>query len=371
MNENILENQSSQAFFDETYNCSAELLFKRIKEISITDSRIRDAFKLFVSSVEANGSISVADVIFSANDVLRKKSLDESAGNAILCFDENTNSKKILKNTVNGFYSLLKLSNGVSLDIDAIGDKFSSAELKKYLIIPSKKVDKFIKIANKEGIKLKNAGNVLSINKIVINQGKDIIETFDKSQLYKDDEAISVTMGTEHFEAFSQGYSSLLSCVLCDCVSNNNLICFGVSSDISTALAMAIGYFAAAVKTKSMLNKIKFLPNTGITTVAPRPAVEDGDYFFLLKLRNLENGLPDLSHFIQLKYYITEYKNRGVIKNVLPFKENIDGTLRRLSTDSLVYDSIAEVNEKCFGVVVSVKRGESVNGIKLGYFKSV
>ncbi len=365
MNENIIENQT---LLDVD---AINILFKPIKEVNITDSRIRDAFKLFVSNVEIDGAISVGDIIFSAGDILRKRNLDENAGNMVFCYDRKTDNKKLLKNTVNGLFRLLNISNGISLDIEAVGGNIKSAYFKNYLIIPEAKTNKFKKIAEREGIQLRKAGNLLSVNAVILTRGNEILEKYDKSTLVSSDEGISVTMGSEHFDAFTKGYNSLLSYDLCNCVSDNNVICFGLSSDIASVLASAVGYFAAALKTKSSLNKIKFFLDSGVITASPRPDVSDGDYFYFLKLRNEKNGLPDFTHFCQLKYYLTELKKRGVIKNVLPYKENINSVLSRLGTDSLVYDSITDINEKCFGVVVSVNRGESVNGIKLGYFRSV
>lgn len=49
--------------------------------------------------------------------------------------------------------------------------------------------------------------------------------------------------------------------------------------------------------------------------------------------------------------------------------ENIQAVLKRLQGDSMVYESLAAIPDKSFGAIVSVPRGESVNGIKLGYFK--
>jgi hypothetical protein len=72
-----------------------------------------------------------------------------------------------------------------------------------------------------------------------------------------------------------------------------------------------------------------------------------------------------------LRKYLAEYKNHGIIKNVLPYRENISGTLKRLCTDSLTFEAINETYDSCFGVVVSVGRGQSLNGQKLGFFRNI
>ena len=124
MNENINENQTLLDI--DIIN----VLFQPIKEVNITDSRIRDAFKHFVSNVEIDGTISIGDIIFSAGDIVRRHALDENAGNLIFCYDKKTDNKKLLKNTVNGIYRLLNISNGISLDLDAVGGSIKAANQK-------------------------------------------------------------------------------------------------------------------------------------------------------------------------------------------------------------------------------------------------
>ena len=58
---------------------------------------------------------------------------------------------------------------------------------------------------------------------------------------------------------------------------------------------------------------------------------------YLLKVRSDAYGLPDKSHFGQLYYYLTEKKKEGIIKDVLPVRENIQKTIFRLSGDKLEY----------------------------------
>ena len=91
----------------------------------------------------------------------------------------------------------------------------------------------------------------------------------------------------------------------------------------------------------------------------------------MLKLRNDQNGLPDKVHYGQLYYYLGEKKKMNIIKDVLPIRENIGRVINRLSRADLEYVQLAQVPDNCFGVIVSVGRGESVNGVKLGYFKGI
>jgi hypothetical protein len=79
--------------------------------------------------------------------------------------------------------------------------------------------------------------------------------------------------------------------------------------------------------------------------------------------------MPEKAHYGQLYYYLNEKKKLNIIKDVLPVRENISKVINRLSRADLEYVSLSSIPEDCFGVIVSVGRGESVNGIKLGYFK--
>ncbi|MBR4799373.1 MAG: hypothetical protein IK047_03830, partial [Clostridia bacterium] len=82
-------------------------------------------------------------------------------------------------------------------------------------------------------------------------------------------------------------------------------------------------------------------------------------------------GLPDKIHLGQLCYYLSEMKKRGIVKDVLPVKKNVDATIDRLCGETLEYSALADIPERCAGVIVSVRRGDSVNGIRLGFFRNI
>ena len=369
MNENA-SNNTVTMLKDIIIQKNLSKIFVPVSAIDVSDDRIKNALGLFVSNVETNGSVSVADILFSAGDLVGKSSLNEAAGNLIFAYDKPALNKKIIKNTAVGLYRLLRIHNGISLDLDAVGGNLISAELKNYLIIPQNKIKKYSAIAEKEGIQLKKAGCVLSGASIIICNGDCIIETLDKSE-FNVDPVDSISLDSRHFADFYNAYTSFLSYVLCKKIVDNNAICFGISDDLETIFARAIGIFAAALSTRSFFYNLKFLNDDKVFNVSPRPIVSDGEYFYLLKLRNNTLGLPDMVHFNQLERYLAEYKNHGIIKNVLPYRENISGTLKRLCTDSLTFEAINETYDSCFGVVVSVGRGQSLNGQKLGFFRNI
>lgn len=346
-------------------------IFVPVSAIDVFDERIRVALSSFVSNVETNGSVSAADILFSAGDLAGKCRLNETAGNLIFCYDKPSVNKKIIKNTAVGLYRLLCIHNGISLDLDAVGGSVTSAELKNYLIVPPNKAEKFTAMAEKAGIALKKAGCILSGESIIICRGNDIIETLNKSELKNIKAVDSLSLDSRHFDDFYAAYTSSLSNCLCEKVIDNNVICFGTANDLDVIFARSLGYFAAVLASKSFYNNLKFFDENKMINVSPRPCISDGEYFYFLKLRNGMFGLPDMAHFNQLKRYLEEYKKSGIIKNVLPYRENILATLNRLSTDTLAFEPFAETTDSCFGIVVSVGRGDSLNGIKLGCFKNI
>ena len=157
--------------------------------------------------------------------------------------------------------------------------------------------------------------------------------------------------------------------IIDDYFSNNNIIRFGLGGSVAEVFARALGFFAALTYLKILPVRVVFVEGNNATVAVARPNISDGDYLYLLKLKKDNYELPDKAHFGQLHYYLCEKKRKGIIKDVLPCGENINRVISRLCGQSLVYESLTEIPEDCFGVIVSVARGESVNGVKLGCFK--
>ncbi len=381
MNMNINENEVkhttfAESFTDDVYNGLHSSLFKRINNVSISDQRIKDAFTAFVKDVECGKTFSIAEVLYSSEALLKKGEINENAGNLIFCYDHSKffvgrTATKLLKNSVSGIYSLMSIHNGVAVDISAAGGSLAAAETKRFLIIPPKKEDAFIKEAQRSGVQLIKCGTILSNNRIILTLNGSTVADIDKSQIDSDSEATTVSLEKEHFSAFLSGYNAVCSFALCNCIADNNIVRFGLGCDLSTACARALGFYAAAMFLKLVPIRTVFTSDDTATVAVPRPNVSDGDYLYLLKLRNDPNGLPEKGHYGQLFYYLSEKKRMGIIKDVLPMRENINKTISRLCGNNLEYVPLSQASNDCFAVIVSVGRGESVNGVKLGYFKYI
>ncbi len=349
------------------------VLYKKIGNMTITDSRIAEVFSAFLKEVECGKTFRIIDILNTAEAVVKNGEPKENAGNQIYCYDHinianKSVSSKLLANSVGGIYTLFSIHNGLALDIDSIGSSVPAAEAKRYLILPPKKVEKFLEIARHNEIPVSKAGEVISENKIYLARNNEIIAEVDKAAM-QEDTAISVALGTECYSAFTAGYNAVCSLALCNCVSVNNIIRFGLGDDISSICAKALGIYSALTYLKTLPIRMVYTNEKTVSVAVSRPTICDGDYLYLLKLRNDVNGLPDKAHYGQLYYYLTEKKKMNIIKDVLPIRENISKVIHRLSRTDLEYVPLAQLPENCFGVIVSVGRGESVNGVKLGYFK--
>lgn len=351
------------------------LLFKRIGNITIAEPRIKEAFSRFIKEVECGTSFSISDIICSAESLLKKGEPDVNAGNVIFAFDRYVTSNKrfsskLLKNSVCGLYPLFALNNGVALDIGACGGNLAVAETKRYLIAPESKAKKLIDIAATYGVRMNRAGVMLSNDNILLTLGNETVANISKASI-NNSETHSVVLGSEHLSAFISGFNSVGMYALCTSVNLNNVLRFGLKSDLSTACARALGYFSAVMNMKQINVRTVYTADESTMVVSPKPVVADGDYLYLLKLRIDNNGAPDRAHFGQLRYYLSEKKRLGIIKDVLPVRENILPVINRLCKDSIEYVPLSDVPPNSYGVIVSVRRGDSVNGIKLGYFKNI
>lgn len=351
------------------------VLYKKITNVSISDVRIKEVFTRFIKDVECGDSFTVIDILNAAESIVKGGEPNENAGNLIYTYEHTPDANKsygakMLKNSLPGIYSLFALRNGVAIDLDTVGSSMPAAESKRCLILPPQKAEKFISASVRNGYNVTKSGEVLSSESIMLTRNNEIIASVDKN-IISSSATASVNMGAEHFESFLAGYNVINSITLCNCISSNNLVRFGLGGDISSVCARALGFYSAMTYLKTIPVRYIFVPDDGASVAVSRPATADGDYLYLLKLRKDQNGLPDKGHFGQLFYYLTEKKRMGIIKDVLPVGENVNRVINRLCNEKLGYVSMAQVPENCFGVIVSVGRGESVNGIKLGYFKSI
>lgn len=387
MNDNlneIINDTESEAVIEQTLSEIVEndlstglhsVLYRPINDVTIRDIRIRDVFTRFLKEIECGDSITVNDILMAAEKCVCGGEPDENAGNYIYTYDANSVSdkkiaNKLIKNSVGNIYSLFSIHNGLTLELGLLGGSIAAAESKRYLIVPQKKAEKFNSIAKKGSVTLSKVGEVISTNRILISENSDVVASIDKT-LIQSSAPTKVDIGTEHFAAFLAGYNAVCSLALCNCVSSNNIIRFGLDGSLSEICARALGFFGALTYLKTIPVRVVYVPDNNATVAVSRPKVVDGDYLYLLKLRKDAYELPDKGHFGQLYYYLNEKKRNGIIKDVLPCGENINRVIKRLCTDELTYDSLTEIPENCFGVIVSVSRGESVNGIRLGCFKNI
>ena len=373
VNEVEKEKTASEMYEEKFSNGICSMLFKPINDITIRDLRIRDAFTRFLKEVECGNSITINDVLMSAVKCVASGEPDETAGNVIYSYDathvkDKKIAVKLFKNSYSNVYSLFSVHNGISLDLSGFGGDLNGAESKNFLVASSRKASKLVANAKKVGVDLTKVGEVISSNKIILSSGSDHIATIEKSVL-QSLSPIRLDIGTEQFDAFLSGYNSVCSLALCNCISKNNIIRFGLGGNIAEVFARALGFFAALDYLKILPARVVFVEGNNATVAVSRPNISDGDYLYLLKLKNDNYELPDKAHFGQLHYYLCEKKRKGIIKDVLPCGENINRVINRLCGQTLAYESLTEIPEDCFGVIVSVARGESVNGIKLGCFK--
>ena len=350
------------------------VLYKRINSVNIRDARMQNAFSLFLKSAECGKTISVGEIIYSVEAILKGGEPDENADNLIYCIDyipliKHPSFPKLFKNSVAGIYSLFNIHNGMSIDLDAIGGSVSAAETKRFIVLKPKQANKIINLCTQNGIKISFVGKLLTSNKIILCRGNEIVETIDKTIISKDNLGVSVSIGNEHFSDFASGYNSVCSLMLCNCISSSNILRFALGGDINSVFARALGFFSAAMLFKAMPIRSVYSDEAFSSVAVSRPNVADGDYFYMLKVRNGSDGLPDKAHLMQLYYYLREKKAKSIIKDVLPIRENISGMLYRLGNEQLRYIPLGEIPSDSFGVIVSIGRGQSVNGIELGYFK--
>jgi len=365
----------SEKLIDAMLNGNTSKLYKPVSNVKIDDVCIKEAFKGFLKDVECGKEFRIIDIISSAESVVKKSIPDENAGNAVYAYSHKVIGKKrvdnwIVRNSVNGIHSLIAIHNGITIDARSFNSSIPIAETLRYAIVDPKREKRLVSLFKKYAIKTEKIGEVISSDRVIISCGNESTANFDKSQL-RTDISEAITLGPEHFNAFLSGYNAVCAAVLCGSVSDNVVIRFGLGDDINAICARALGYYSAVTYFKSIPLSVVYTNDESATVAVPRPNVEDGDYLYLLRLRNDEYGLPEKGHYGQLYYYLNEKKKMGVIKDVLPLRENVENVISRLSGDSLEYVSISEIPKDSFGIIVSAKRGDTVNGIKIGYFKGI
>ncbi len=351
------------------------VLYKKIGSVNINELRISSVFSRFIKDIECADSFTVMDIINCAEAVIKDKEPDENASNVIFAYDHRSIankslSKKLFKNSYCGIYSLFTLHNGITVDLDAVGQSLSAAETKRFLVAKPKKAQKLFNLAKKNAVNIQKAGEVITTEKILLTSGNEVISSIDRSVI-NNAEKISLNLNGDHFKAFISGYNAVFSLALCNTVSTNNIIRFGLGGSFENVCARALGYYSALTYLKNAPVRFVFTHEDNATVAVGRPNINDGDYLYLLRVNNDINGMPDKAHFGQLAYYLNEKKRMGIIKDVLPVGENTQRIINRLCGETLTFDSMAEIPAESFGVVVSVGRGESVNGLRLGCFKNI
>lgn len=351
------------------------VLYKKIGSVNINELRISNVFSRFIKDVECSDSFTVMDIINCAEAVIKNKEPNENAGNVIYSYDHRAIANKrlankLLKNSFCGIYSLFSLHNGITVDLESVGQGLPAAETKRFLVVKPQKAQKLYEKAKKNGINIVKAGEVITTEKILLTSGNEVIASADRSVI-NNAEVKSVNLNGDNYKAFLSGYNAVFSLVLCNAVSSNNILRFGLGGGFENVLARALGYYSALTYLKNVPVRFVFTAEDNATVAVGRPNVVDGDYLYLLRVNNDVNGFPDKAHFGTLVYYLNEKKRLGIIKDVLPIGENTKRIINRLCGDNFTFDSMADIPEAAFGIIVSVGRGESVNGLRLGCFKNV
>ena len=351
------------------------VLYKKIGSVNINEIRISNVFSRFIKEVECSDSFTVMDIINSAEAVIKDRELDVNAGNLIFAYDHRgiankSLAKKLFKNSCCGIYSLFSLHNGMTVDFNAIGNSLPAAETKRFLVAKPKKAQKLYEQAKKNSINIVKAGEMLATEKILLTSGNEVISSADRAVI-NNLEKISLSLNSEHFNAFRTSYNAVFSLVLCDNVSYNNILRFGLGGSVENVFARALGFYAAITYLKTAPVRFVFTPDDSANVAVGRPNVSDGDYLYLLRVNSDVNGMPAKAHFGQLAYYLNEKKRLGIIKDVLPVGENTKRIINRLCNENLAFEYMADFPSDSFGVIVSVGRGESVNGLRLGCFKNI
>ena len=359
----------AERFIAEIEAIIASKLYKRVSNVTINNAAIKEAFSQFVSDVEFGKSFSLMDILDSAETVVKGRDVKCFAGYLICAFDadnlpKNRFAARLIRKSIPNVFNLISRVQGLSINVS----EFMNYQVLRFLPVAPEKASKLLLKAQKYGIKIEKVGEVLSQNKIIVTENNSIITSYDTDAIFES-EPTSISLNDSNFIAYKKGYDSVLSVMLCNSVAKNNLIRFPVESDFSELLAYALGYYSALTYHKSYPIKTVYISDSSIGVASARPNVADGDYLYFLKLRNDANGLTDKVHYGQLYYYMSEKKKLGIIKDVLPIRENIETVIDHLCGENLTFEPISSMPEGDYGIIVSVGRGESVNGIKLGYFR--
>ena len=377
MNENVSINNNEyndletlDGFFKNDFR---SILFKRIGGLSFNNPVISEAFEYIKRNVELPNEFSLSEMFLDAESVVFNSKPDFNAGNKIYCVNgvpDNKTSKIILKNSVGGIHALFSLKNGVLLDIDAAGGSIKKAETKRFVVLNEKKAKKLSERLKKHNSELYCVGEMISIPKIIFKKNGETFDSIDKA-IIDSAEKLQLTISDNNREAFVSAYKAVASFALCESLRDDNVFRLALGGSFEDLVARAIGYYFALMCFKKAPLRCLFTDENNCNVAVLKPNVSDGDYVYLLRVKCDPNGMPDIIHYAQLQNYLIVNKKNEKIKDVLPFRENIDRVLTRLSNDKVEFVSINNSVECEFGIVVTVSRGYSVNGIQLGYFKGI
>ncbi len=371
----IQNNETQETLPKEFEELLQSKLFYRVESVVIKNIRIRDVFASFTSEFDCVKSFSPVEILYAADALITGNKLDLQPESLIVSFDMDGNADKelqseLLKRSVSGIQSLLALKCGVILDLDALGDKLRVCQTARYLILSEKRYKKLSARMQKAGVAYRIVGRVSVEPRIVFHKGETVLKSIDRAELENANVIPSLELGDAEFSAFKNGYYSACSQSLCDCVSKSNIIQLGEDTTLANICATVLGIYSTSSLRDSSPARIALFNNSLINVAVSRPTVSDGDYVYYLKLSNDAFGLPNPSHFRQLAFYLREMKKIGVIHGIFSYREDITRILNRLSNDTIEYVPLIQPEISHFGVFVTVGRGETINGEKIGYFKN-
>lgn len=362
-----------QNFIDSLTDGLYSILYKRISSVVIKDIRILAAFNHFIKHVECSKSFSLAEILRTTENLFLGTRINENAGNKIFMYDskrvkDKKISEKLMKISISNLFSLFALNNGIIFSANIISEKPENLQLKRFIIATPKKAIKLNKLCEENGIDLTCIGEFSAENQIVFNENEQA-NVFDKNSLAKDDESNHIELTEAHFNSFMSGYNAVGSLLLLDTISDNNILRLGLDGDLASVFARFLGFYVGVNDFKPQAYRFIYTAEQKFDVSVSKPFVSDGDYLYLLRLHNNQFGMTDKIHLNQLFNYLKE--KISVIKYAFPYTNGIESTFDRIAPEGLEYVSLENVENDKFAIVACVGRGESLNGIKIGYYKAI
>lgn len=368
-------NDKVQTFIDSLSKGIYSILYKRITSVKIKDIRILSAFNHFIKNVDCGKSFSLAELSRTTDSLLSNAKISENAGNKIFMYDPTSISdakvfEKLLRFSVTNLFNLFSLNNGIIFSTEILSEKIEILETKRFLIVSPKKAVKLARYCEDNTVKITCVGEFSSENNLVFNEN-GAISSFNKALFSNDFEENSLELTVAHFESFMSGYNAVASLLLLDTVSDNNVLRLGLDGDLASVFARFLGFYVGVNDFKPKTYRFIYTHEPKFGVSVSKPSVSDGDYLYLLRVHNNQFEMTDRVHLNQLYNYLKEKQKSAIIKYALPYSKGVESTLEKIAPEGIEYLPFEYPENDKFSIIACVGRGESLNGLKIGYFKNV